>query len=170
MKMYIGGQWVSKGATVPVLTPFDGTPIDEVPRADLEDVKTAVATAVRGAQVMAAMPAYERSAVLRKAAGLLAERQEEFARTIALEAGKVIAESRTEVRRAIETITISSEEAKRIHGETVPLDAAPGNSGQFGFTIRVPCEVVVAISPFNFPLNGHVPSSGVRVRHRVAVV
>jgi acyl-CoA reductase-like NAD-dependent aldehyde dehydrogenase len=65
----------------------------------------------------------------------------------------VLAEGRGEVQRAIQTITLSSEEAKRLHGETVPLDAAPGNTTQFGFTIRVPVGVVAAISPFNFPLN-----------------
>ena len=85
------------------------------------------------------------------AADLLAERSEDLARTITMEEGKVIAEGRTEVQRAIQTITGSSEEAKRLHGETVPLDAAPGNVNQFGFTIRVPVGVVVAIAPFNFP-------------------
>ena len=65
----------------------------------------------------------------------------------------MLAEGRGEVQRAIQTLTLSSEEAKRLHGETVPLDAAPGNVRQFGFTIRVPVGVVAAISPFNFPLN-----------------
>lgn len=65
----------------------------------------------------------------------------------------MIAEGRGEVQRAIQTITGSAEEAKRLHGETVPLDAAPGNVNQFGFTIRVPVGVVAAIAPFNFPLN-----------------
>src|SRR5262249_45085012 len=58
-----------------------------------------------------------------------------------------------EVMRAVDTITESAEEAKRIHGETVPLDAASHGAGKFGVTIRVPCGIVVAISPFNFPLN-----------------
>ena len=70
-----------------------------------------------------------------------------------MEEGKVIAEGRGEVLRAVQTITGSAEEAKRLHGETVPLDAAPGATSQFGFTIRVPVGVVAAIAPFNFPLN-----------------
>ena len=74
-------------------------------------------------------------------------------RTITREEGKVIAEGRGEVQRAIQTITLSAEEAKRLHGETVPLDAAPGVVSQFGFTIRVPVGIVAAIAPFNFPLN-----------------
>ena len=102
---------------------------------------------------MAKMPGHERYRILKKAADLLEERREEHARIITLEEGKVIAEGRVEVDRAVQTLIGSAEEAKRIHGETIPLDGAPSWSGQFGFTIRVPCGVVAAISPFNFPLN-----------------
>ena len=91
--------------------------------------------------------------MLRKAADLMEERIEDFARTITLEEGKIIAEGRGEVSRAIQTISLSAEEAKRLYGETIPLDGAPGWTGQMGFTLRVPCGVVAAISPFNFPLN-----------------
>jgi acyl-CoA reductase-like NAD-dependent aldehyde dehydrogenase len=83
--------------------------------------------------------------------GPLPDSQE--SRRITLEEGKAIAEGRVEVSRAVQTIMLSGEEARRIHGETVPLDASPGGERKFGFTIRVPCGVVVAISPFNFPLN-----------------
>ncbi len=72
---------------------------------------------------------------------------------LSAEEGKVINEARTEVDRCIQTLTWSAEEAKRLRGETIPLDASPGNAGKFGFTVRVPVCVVVAISPFNFPLN-----------------
>ena len=102
---------------------------------------------------MAKVPAYERYMILRRTADLMAERAEDLAQTITKEEGKVIAEGRGEVQRAIQTITLSSEEAKRLHGETVPLDGAPGITSQFGFTIRVPVGVVAAIAPFNFPLN-----------------
>ena len=102
---------------------------------------------------MAKLTAYERYAILHHAAELMAERLEDLGQTITKEEGKVIAEGRGEVQRAIQTITTSAEEAKRLHGETIPLDAAPGNVNQFGFTMRVPVGVVAAISPFNFPLN-----------------
>ena len=153
MKMYMNGSWVDKPTTMPVLNPFDQSVIDTVPKANVADVDLAIASAVRGAEAMRKLTAYDRYAILRKTADLLAERSEDLARTITMEEGKVIAEGRTEVQRAIQTITGSSEEAKRLHGETVPLDAAPGNVNQFGFTIRVPVGVVVAIAPFNFPLN-----------------
>ncbi|MCH7712822.1 MAG: aldehyde dehydrogenase family protein [Chloroflexi bacterium] len=153
MKMYINGTWLEKAETMPVLNPFDQSVIDTVPKANASDVDLAIASAVRGAEAMRKLTSYERYSILRKTADLLAERSEDLAHTITMEEGKVIAEGRTEVQRAIQTITGSSEEAKRLHGETVPLDAAPGNVNQFGFTIRVPVGVVVAIAPFNFPLN-----------------
>jgi acyl-CoA reductase-like NAD-dependent aldehyde dehydrogenase len=153
MKMYINGNWVDRAETMPVRNPFDQSVIDTVPRGTAADVDEAISSAVRGAAVMGKMPAYERYSILRRAADLMAQRSEDLARTITSEEGKVLAEGRGEVQRAIQTITLSSEEAKRLHGETVPLDAAPGNTTQFGFTIRVPVGVVAAISPFNFPLN-----------------
>jgi glyceraldehyde-3-phosphate dehydrogenase (NADP+) len=153
MKMYIGGQWIDKPQTIPVVNPYDQLLIDTVPRGDLGDVDRALDSAVRGAQVMAKLSGYERHKILMRAANLMQARHEEVGRLISQEEGKIIAEGRTEATRAIETITGSAEEAKRIHGETIPLDGDPGGKGKLGFTLRVPCGVVVAISPFNFPLN-----------------
>lgn len=153
MKMYIAGTWVSGPRSQPVTNPYDGSVVDTVPIAGPDEVEQALASAVRGAQAMRRLPGYERARLLRKAAGLLEQRAEEFARTITLEEGKPIRESRTEVSRAIETLSLSADEAKRMAGETIPLDGAPGATSQLGFTLRVPCGVVVAISPFNFPLN-----------------
>ncbi|MDR7523379.1 MAG: aldehyde dehydrogenase family protein [Armatimonadota bacterium] len=153
MKMYVGGQWVAKSKTIPVYNPYDGSVLDTVPAADAEDVEHALETAVRGAGVMRRLSGHERYQILMKAAGLITQRADHFARTITLEEGKILKEAQVEVARAIETLTLSAEEAKRIAGEGIPLDGAPGYAGQFGFTIRVPCGVVVAITPFNFPLN-----------------
>lgn len=151
--MYIGGEWVDRDNKIPVVNPYDGVAFDSVPRASIEDVDYAVASAVRGAAAMAALTAYRRYEILHRAADLLVERTEEFARTITMEEGKVIGEGRTEVSRAVQTIGLSAEEAKRLYGETIPLDAAPSWTGQMGFTLRVPVGIVAAISPFNFPLN-----------------
>jgi acyl-CoA reductase-like NAD-dependent aldehyde dehydrogenase len=151
--MYINGQWIDKAETIQVFNPFDQSVLDTVPRGTASDVDLAITSAVRGAKAMAKLTAYERYAILHRAAELMAERLEDLGQTITKEEGKVIAEGRGEVQRAIQTITTSAEESKRLHGETVPLDAAPGNVNQFGFTIRVPVGVVAAISPFNFPLN-----------------
>jgi acyl-CoA reductase-like NAD-dependent aldehyde dehydrogenase len=153
MKMYIAGEWIDTEEKIEVLNPYNGEVVDTVPNAAPQEVEKALASAARGAQVMAELPAYQRFTILMKAAGLLMERQEEFAHLISQESGKALWESRLEVVRAAETIELSAEEAKRIRGETIPLDAASGGKGKFGFTLRVPCGVVVAISPFNFPLN-----------------
>jgi acyl-CoA reductase-like NAD-dependent aldehyde dehydrogenase len=153
MKMYVAGQWVTKPKKIDVTNPFDGSVVDTVPQADKGDVDRALESATRGAKVMARLPGYERYKILKKAADLLEARVEEFGRTITLEEGKIIGEGRTEASRSVQTLTLSAEEAKRIHGETIPFDGAPGATRQFGFTLRVPCGVVVAISPFNFPLN-----------------
>jgi len=153
MKMYVAGQWVDKPKKIEVTNPFDGSVVDTVPQADKGDVDRALESATRGAKVMAKLPGYERYKILKKAADLLEARVEEFGRTITLEEGKIIGEGRYEASRGVQTLTLSAEEAKRIHGETIPFDGAPGATRQFGFTLRVPCGVVVAISPFNFPLN-----------------
>lgn len=153
MKMYVGNEWVDKRQTIPVTNPFDGSVVDTVPKADKDDVERALATAVRGAQSMRRLSGYQRSQILRKAADLLTQRTDDLARTITMEEGKILAESRIEVARATEILNLSAEEAKRLSGEVVPLDGAPGVTKQFGFTLRVPCGVVVGISPFNFPLH-----------------
>jgi acyl-CoA reductase-like NAD-dependent aldehyde dehydrogenase len=153
MKMHVAGQWIDKPQTIPVTNPYDNSVIDTVPRADRADAERALASAVRGAQVMAKLAGYERWKILKKAAEIIQARNEELGRLISQEEGKVIAEGRLEASRAFETIMGSAEEAKRLHGETVPLDGAPGGAGKVGLTLRVPCGVVVAISPFNFPLN-----------------
>jgi acyl-CoA reductase-like NAD-dependent aldehyde dehydrogenase len=153
MRMYVAGQWIDKPQTIPVENPYDRAVIDTVPRADRGDVERALESAVRGAKVMATLSGYDRHRILRRAADLIAARREELGRLISMEEGKILAEGRLEAERAVETILGSAEEAKRIHGETVPVDGAPGGAGRLAFTLRVPCGVVLAISPFNFPLN-----------------
>lgn len=153
MKMFIGGQWVDKSEKIEVRNPYDGSVVDTVPRGDLNDVEVALATAVRGAKIMAKLTGYQRYEILHRASELMVERVEDLARIITLEEGKIIAEGRIEARRAAEIINLSAEEAKRLYGEVIPLDGGPGVQNKLGFTLRVPCGVVVGISPFNFPLH-----------------
>ena len=153
MEMLIAGDWTAGSGSIPVLNPFDSSAIDTVPSASSEDIDRAIAYAVEGARQVKAIPSYERAQLLMRAAALMEERLEDLARTITLEEGKVIGEARFEVSRAKETIIVSAEEAKRLGSEVVPLDGAPGVGSQFGFTLRVPCGVVLAVTPFNFPLN-----------------
>ncbi|HUI90431.1 MAG TPA: aldehyde dehydrogenase family protein [Anaerolineales bacterium] len=152
-KLFMDGQWVSAGPLLEVKNKYNGQVVAAVPTARREDVDAAIAAARRGAQIMADMPAYQRAEILFKTASLLRERSEDFAKTIAAEAGKALKFARIEVDRAISTFTIASEEAKRLHGETFPLDGVPSGEGYFGFWVRRPVGVIAAISPFNFPLN-----------------
>jgi acyl-CoA reductase-like NAD-dependent aldehyde dehydrogenase len=153
MKIFLAGNWVDKPKKMEVHNPYDNSVIDTVPRADAADLEKALLFAERGAKVMAKLTGYERWKILRKAADIMAARNEELGQTISREEGKVITEGRGEANRAVETMMGSAEEAKRLHGETVPLDADPTGAHKFGFTLRVPCGVVAAIAPFNFPLN-----------------
>ena len=153
MKMYVAGQWIDKDQKIEVRNSYDNSVIDTVPRADRGDIERALQSAERGARAMAKLTSYERWKILHRAAELLAARVEELGTLISKEEGKILAEGRSEALRAVDTIMESAEEAKRVHGETVALDAASHGKGKFGVTIRVPCGVVVAISPFNFPLN-----------------
>lgn len=152
-KLLIDGQWVNAGTRMEVKNKYNGASLGAVPTARREDLDEAIAAAERAKDVMADMPAYKRSEILLKTATLLTERKEDFARTIAAEAGKALKFARAEVDRAISTFTIAAEEAKRLHGETLPLDAVPAGEGYFGFWTRRPVGVIAAISPFNFPLN-----------------
>lgn len=153
MKMFLRGEWVDRPQQVEVRNPYDRSLIDTVPQATADDALAAVAGAVEGAAIMRRMSGYERSRILRRAAQLMEQRQDDLGRTISLEEGKILAEGTFEASRATETIDLSADEAKRLGGEVLPLDGAPGAAGKFGFTLRVPCGVVVAITPFNFPLN-----------------
>ena len=152
-KLLIDGQWVSAGPAMEVKNKYDGKVIGTLPTARREDVDAAIDAAERAEDEMADMPAYKRAEILLKAAALLKERADDMAKTIAAEAGKALKFARAEVDRAISTFTIASEEAKRLHGETIPLDAVPAGEGYVGFWTRRPVGVIGAISPFNFPLN-----------------
>jgi acyl-CoA reductase-like NAD-dependent aldehyde dehydrogenase len=152
-KLFIGGKWVEGGELLEVRNKYSLETIGVLPVARQEEVDAAIAAARVAAPQMAEMTAFRRSQILARAAELILERKEDLARTIAAEAGKALKFARVEVDRAHSTFTIASEEAKRIHGETVPLDAVPAGEGYFGFWLRRPVGVIVAISPFNFPLN-----------------
>jgi acyl-CoA reductase-like NAD-dependent aldehyde dehydrogenase len=139
------------GDEIVVRSPYDGHEIDRVPACGADEVKRAVALAT-DARSETLQP-WKRAEVLDRAAHLLSERVEEFARVIAEEAAKPIKTARVEARRAVSTFTFAALEARRLAGDVVPLDASDVGEGKIGFTLRLPVGVVGAISPFNFPLN-----------------
>ena len=152
-KLLIAGEWVGGGTLLEVTNKYNGKVIGTLPAASSEMLDAAIAAAERAEDVMAEMPAHKRADILLRTAALIRERADDLAKTIAAEAGKAMKFARAEVDRAQSTFTIAAEEAKRLHGETFPLDAVPSGEGYFGFFTRRPVGVIAAISPFNFPLN-----------------
>jgi acyl-CoA reductase-like NAD-dependent aldehyde dehydrogenase len=152
MKMYVAGEWTGSNDESDVTSPYSGDVVDTVPNASEGQVERAVAAAVEGAQQMAALTPYERGRILERAATMLEGRLEELARLLTLEEGKPLVESRAEVSRVPDLLRLCAFEASQLRGETLPLEAASNGAGKLGFTMRVPCGVVVAITPFNFPV------------------
>jgi len=152
MKMWVGEEWAESSRSEEVLSPYSGEPVDVVPVANRADVERAVAAAERGAREMAALPAAQRVAILEKAANLASGCVEEFARLITNEEGKPLSESRGEASRLADLLRLSAFEGAQMRGESLPLDAQTGAVGKVGLTFRIPCGVVAAITPFNYPL------------------
>ena len=138
---------------VAVLDKYTGETLARVPASSEEDVRRAIGRAQDAFAEYSRWPAHKRAEVLEKTAKLISAAREELALTISREAGKAWKYSLLEADRAAETFKFAAEEAKRIHGETIPLDASTAGEGRLGFYLRTPVGVVAAISPFNFPLN-----------------
>ncbi len=153
MKMFLNGEWVDREERIEVVNPYDGEVVDSVPSASPEDLEMAVKSAKEGFKELKKLSAYDKYKILSCAAKLLENNSEDFARELVLEVGKTIKEARGEVARAIQTLYLSAEEAKRLKGEQVIFDADPRGKGKFGMYIRVPIGPIGAITPFNFPLN-----------------
>jgi len=153
MRMLIGEKWVDKDEKIEVLNPFNNELIDTVPSGDRSDVEAAFQAAEEGFKINRNIPVHQRISILYKTAEILKSHQEEFSRTIATEGSKTIKEARKEVSRCIDTITISAEEARRIVGETIPFDSREGSENRVGYYYRFPIGIILAITPFNDPLN-----------------
>lgn len=151
--LFIDGKWEIKQKTYALRSPYSGETIAHISMAESEDVQRAIEGAHSAYGAMKGLPAHRRSDILNRVADILLERKEELARLLAMEAGKPIRTARGELDRTIATYRFAAEEAKRIYGETIPMDAAPGGEQRLGFTWREPLGVVVAIAPFNFPFN-----------------
>ncbi len=138
---------------IQVVNPEDGSLVGTVVNNSLSDVDAIIDTAVRGAEKAKRLSANSRMSVLNEVADNLTNQKELFAQMIAREGIKTINEARKEVARCVQTIRISAEEARRLTGETIAFDQAPGSENRFGYYRRIPLGVVAAITPFNDPLN-----------------
>lgn len=151
--MLIGGAWSDARSRFVTTEPFSGRVFGHGPDADAGDVMAAVDAARQVAAMIASTPARERAALLRKAAATIASRREDLARTMAQETGKPIRDAMREVDRSAETIELSAEEAVRIEGAHIPMDATAQGSGKLGVIMRFPIGIIAAITPYNAPLN-----------------
>src|SRR6187200_1866105 len=152
--MLVGGSWRSAktGVSEDVTSPYDGSVVGTVPVAGPDDVEAALAAAEAGAARWRRTPAHERMRILLRAAQLADDRADEIARMISSEVGKTITEATGEASRSGEIIRLAAFEGTQLYGDTLPLDANRGTGpDKIGFTLRQPCGVVVAISPFNYP-------------------
>jgi acyl-CoA reductase-like NAD-dependent aldehyde dehydrogenase len=151
---YINGEWITSGReSVPVISPYSGETIGEQILATKDDVENALTATFNAKKQVASIPSYQRAQILKKAASLLENEKERFAKLISLELGKPLKNTLDEVARSIETLELSGEEAKRLTGETLPGDASERGTRAIASTFRVPVGVVAAITPFNAPLN-----------------
>jgi acyl-CoA reductase-like NAD-dependent aldehyde dehydrogenase len=150
---YLQGKWVEDGTPVEIRSPYDGTPLAMVFQGTSVHAERAIQSAVQAFGSTRRLPAFERQRVLRSIAQYIASHKEEFARTMAQEAGKPLKAARTEVERAVFTFTIAAEETTRIPGEYLSLDWQQFTSGRWGIVRRFPLGPIAGITPFNFPLN-----------------
>jgi acyl-CoA reductase-like NAD-dependent aldehyde dehydrogenase len=147
------GQWVAgQGAALSVVDKYRLVPGAQVSTASREQVEQAVSAAHAAFRRGAPGP-YDRGAILERAAALLEPRTDDFVRTMQMEAGFTQSDAAGEVRRCLQTLKLSAEEARRLAGDVIPHAGAPQQGARLGFTLRVPLGVVLAITPFNSPLN-----------------
>lgn len=153
MQMILEGNWVPalSGRTMEIRNPATGALVDTVPQASAEDVERAIEVAIRGRSVMEDLPAHRRSEILRNASLAIERRHEELSQLLCMENGKTIRQCRGEMTATQRLFLDFSEEAKRLRGHYIPMDAVAGLEHMIAYTIRRPLGVVTGIIPFNYP-------------------
>jgi len=150
--LIIGGSKIDR-EELEVINPYDNSVVGRVPIATKEEIDKAVESAKEGFKENKALSPRERYEFLIEASEILSKRKEEFSKSLVTEVGKTIREARLEVERAIENLIFAAEESKRVEGSQISFDSSKFGRGKVGFYARVPIGIILAISPFNFPLN-----------------
>ncbi|HSN53016.1 MAG TPA: aldehyde dehydrogenase family protein, partial [Candidatus Sulfomarinibacteraceae bacterium] len=153
MQLFLNGQWLDGDDVIEVRSPYDGREVARVARGGPDLLERAAATAVRAAEMMASVPPSERCAILEGAAALVLEHRDELAAAISEEAGKPIRLARVEADRCADTLTEAAAVARHPEVEARDLAGYPSGHGRLALVRRVPVGPVLAITPFNFPLN-----------------
>lgn len=152
-KIFFEGKWQEGEKYFPVYKKGTKEIVYEFPEATHIQIERAIDFVHKNREKIKKLTSFERYKILMKVKELIEKKFEELAKTISIESGKTINEARIETKRALETINFSAEEAKRIYGEFIPMDASEFGKGRIAFTIMEPDPIVLAITPFNFPLN-----------------
>ncbi|HVN08877.1 MAG TPA: aldehyde dehydrogenase family protein [Patescibacteria group bacterium] len=154
---FLKGSFQTSGKTIDIRSPYDSQLVGVTFEPDDQQVEAAVHEAVAVFSQMAKLPSFRRAEILRRIAEGIDARREEFIRTMALEAGKPRKACAVEVDRATFNFRAAAEEAVRMGGELLPLDLMSSTKKRWGIVRRFPVGPVLAITPFNFPLNlvGH---------------
>lgn len=150
--LFLAGSW-HDGERMEVRSPFDGRTVATVARGGPAELEAAAAAAERAATTCAAMSPAARAAVLHRATHLLAERRDGLAAAISEEAGKPIALAEVEADRCVDTFAEAARVAAAPEVEARDLSGYDAGAGRLALVRRVPRGPVLAITPFNFPLN-----------------
>ena len=153
-KSFINNEWIGHSTTniLSVTNKYDQNIIATIPYADSSEVQFAIANSVQGFQTYSKLSAQERRELILKIRDGLNLEKEKFINLIVSEAGKPLDYARMEIERSLMVLQFAADEAMRMTGEVVPMDYGAG-VGKTAFTKRIPLGPVLAISPFNFPLN-----------------
>ena len=152
-QLFLEGEWRDGADVLTVRSPFDGTEIARVARGGPAELEAAAAAALRAAETMATLAATDKVAILERACTLIRERREALAETICNEAGKPIALAQAEADRCCDTFTEAAAVARHPEVEAGDLSGYGSGAGRLALVRRVPVGPVLAITPFNFPLN-----------------
>jgi acyl-CoA reductase-like NAD-dependent aldehyde dehydrogenase len=150
-RLLLDGAWIETGEWHEVRSPYTGEVVASVPWAGADEARQAVDASERA--MRDPLPAHARAELLDRTAQLLRDREDDAVAVLVAECGKPVKAARVEAARAVSTFTLAAAEARKLAGETVPMDATPAGEGKLAFTLRMPIGVIGAITPFNFPLN-----------------
>lgn len=150
---FVGSSRRTEGQPVEIRACYDGSLVGTTFRPPDEVVEEAVCSALAASAKASRLPSFERAEILRSMSKLVEESRDALARILALEAGKPVKAGRVEVDRCVFNLRNASEEAQRIEHDLIPLDLLPSAQNRWGIIRRFPLGAILAITPFNFPLN-----------------
>ena len=149
----VAGEWRSGSDSFQVKSPYDGKLVASVASPGKRDVEDAVAAAAKAFEETRKLPIHSRAGALDHISARLQERADEVAEVIAREGGKPLKWARVEAARAVSTFRWASEECRRWGGELMRLDTEASLGSRVGLVRHFPLGPVLAITPFNFPVN-----------------